>query len=157
MIAFELGHLYAVIGVILAVMGGGLGSAIALTKTGQAVAGLCSENSSLYGKVVVVQLLPATQGIYGFVVGILIMSNLGIIGGNGLIALSALKGLSFLIASLPVCIVGFFSAIYQGKAGCAAINMVGKDPTTSGKGVILAAVVEFYAILGMLASILLIS
>ena len=62
----------------------------------------------------------------------------------------------FLLAALPMAVVGYFSAIMQGKAAAAGVGITAKKPEHNGKGIILAAMVETYAILALLISILLI-
>jgi len=151
---FTMGHVLAIVGAALAVIGGGVGSALALNKTAHAASGVCSENPKLISKIRVIQLLPASQGIYGFVVAYLLLSNCGLLGGT-LTEMSFDSGLGLLITALPCAITAFVSAIYQAKAGCAAINMVAKEPTTMVSGILMAAMIEFYAILGFLVSLLL--
>ena len=50
---------------------------------------------------------------------------------------------------------GWLSALYQGRVAAAAINVVAKKPDDWAKGIILCGIVEFYAILSLLASVLL--
>ena len=152
---FTMGHVLAIIGAALAVIGGGVGSALALNKTTNAVSGVCSENPKLMSKVRIIQLLPASQGIYGFVVAFLLLSNCGLLGGT-VAEMSVDSGFAMLIAALPCAVTAFVSAIYQAKAGCAAINMVAKEPSMSGSGILMAAMIEFYAILGLIISIMLV-
>ena len=61
----SLGIVLALVGAVLAALLGGIGSAIGVGMTGQAAAGVVSENPPLFGKVLILQLLPGTQGIYG--------------------------------------------------------------------------------------------
>ena len=61
----------AVLGGSIAVIFGGIGSAIGVGLAGQAGAGVTAEKPELFGKVLVLEALPATQGIYGFLVGFL--------------------------------------------------------------------------------------
>ena len=48
-----------------------------------------------------------------------------------------------------------FTAIYQGRVAASSINVVAKKPDDWSKGIILCGIVEFYAILSLLASIML--
>jgi V/A-type H+-transporting ATPase subunit K len=101
-------------------------------------------------------LLPSTQGIYGFVIAIMIMVKLKIIGGTP-VEVNVMQGLEILAASLPVAVAGCISGIQQGKAGAAGIIMTAKKPEMAVKaGVLYAAMIEFYAILGFLISLLLV-
>ena len=64
----SLGIVLALVGAVLAALLGGIGSAIGVGMTGQAAAGVVSENPPLFGKVLILQLLPGTQGIYGLLI-----------------------------------------------------------------------------------------
>ena len=71
-------------------------------------------------------------------------------------AISTELGMRYLIAALPIAFGGFVSAIYQAKVACAGINMIAKRPTESGKGMVMAIMVETYAVLSLLISFLLV-
>ena len=60
----QMGIVFALIGAVLAALMGGIGSAIGVGMTGQAAAGVVTEDPSKFGKVLILQLLPGTQGIY---------------------------------------------------------------------------------------------
>ena len=122
---------------------------------GQAAAGVVSEKPELFGKLLVLQALPGTQGIYGFLTAVLIMVRTGLLSGNP-VALSAYQGWAFFAAAMPMAIVGLLSAISQGKAAVAAIHMTAKQPDSSAKGITMTALVETYAILALLVSVLLV-
>ena len=146
------GLFFALLGAAVATFMAGIGSAIGVGKAGVAAAGVLAEEPSLFGKVLIFQLLPATQGIYGLLVGFLILSNVGLIGAPKDISLQ--QGLLYFGASLPIAFAGFFSAIYQSKCAVAGIATVAKKPDQMGKAIILPAMVETYAILALLISIL---
>ena len=148
----SLGIVLALVGAVLAALLGGIGSAIGVGMTGQAAAGVVSENPPLFGKVLILQLLPGTQGIYGLLIAFITLSQIGVLGGTPVD--STEKGLLYLAACLPMAIVGLISAIYQGKASISAISLVIKNPEQSGKALIFPAMVETYAILALLVSIL---
>lgn len=140
---------------VLAAITNGIGSAIGVQKGGQAAAGVMSENPDLFGKVLILQALPGTQGIYGFLIAILIMVRLGLLGGS-VVDIEVATGWAFFAATMPITIVGPISAIYQSKVGVSAIHMTGKQPEASTKGMTLTAMVETYAILALLISILIV-
>lgn len=148
----SLGLFFALLGAAFATFLAGAGSAIGVGKAGIAAAGVLSEDPSKFGKVLVLQLLPATQGIYGLLVSFLILSNVGILGGDANISL--LSGLLYFAASLPIGVAGLISAIYQGKCSVAAIGALAKRPDQFGKLLLLPAMVETYAILALLVSML---
>jgi len=149
----ELGLFLALLGAALATFLAGIGSSIGVGKAGVAAAGVLAEEPSLFSKVLILMLLPATQGIYGLLVAFLILQGVGIIGG-GAGDISNLEGMLYLAASLPIAASGLFSAIHQGKCSVAGIHTVAKKPDTMGKALIIPAMVETYAILALLISIL---
>ena len=152
----SLGIVLALVGAVLAALLGGIGSAIGVGMTGQAAAGVVSENPPLFGKVLILQLLPGTQGIYGLLVGFITLSKIGLLGG-GAASLDASTGLLILAACLPIAIVGLVSGIHQGKTAAAGIGIVAKKPEQFGKAMLFPAMVETYAILALLISILAVS
>ena len=150
------GAIWATAGAVCAALFAGIGSAIGVGITGQASAGVVSENPDLSGKCLLLQLLPGTQGIYGLLIAVVIALNSGLMSGD-VSALTTTTGLRFLIAGLPIAIGGLVSAVYQGKVAVAGINMVAKKPTESGKGMVMAIMVETYAVLSLLISFLLVN
>lgn len=149
------GLVIAIIGAFFAAVLPGIGSAYGVQIGGQAAAGVVSEKPELFGKLLVLQALPGTQGIYGFLTAVLIMVRTGLLSGNP-VALNAYQGWAFFAAALPMAIVGLLSAISQGKAAVAAIHMTAKQPDSSAKGITMTALVETYAILALLVSVLLV-
>lgn len=146
------GLFFALLGAACATFLAGTGSAIGVGKAGVAAAGVISEDPSKFGKVLVFQLLPATQGIYGLLVAFLILTNVGILGGSADISFT--KGLLYFAASLPIAVAGLFSAIHQGKCSVAGIGTIAKKPDQFGKAILFPAMVETYAILALLVSML---
>lgn len=151
---FNDGTVIAIFGAALAALLAGIGSAMGVRAGGVAAAGVVSENSDIFGKLLVLQALPGTQGIYGFLTAVLIMVRTGMFSGE-IAHLTVAEGWSYFFAAMPIAIVGLISAIYQGKVSVAAIHMTAKDPEASGKGVTMTALVETYAILALLVSLLL--
>ena len=147
-----LGIVFALLGAVLAALLGGIGSAIGVGMTGQAAAGVVTEDPGKFGKVLVLQLLPGTQGIYGLLIGFITLTQIGILGGNSDITLA--KGLLYLAACLPMAIVGLISAKWQARASVSSISLVAKKPDQFGKAMIFPAMVETYAVLALLISIL---
>ncbi len=148
----KMGIVFALLGAVLAALLGGIGSAIGVGMTGQAAAGVVTEDPSKFGKVLVLQLLPGTQGIYGLLIGFITLTQIGILGGNSDMSLA--KGLLYLAACLPMAIVGLISAKWQAKASVSSISLVAKKPDQFGKAMIFPAMVETYAVLALLISIL---
>ena len=147
----NLGLFLAILGAALAVGLSGIGSAKGVGLVGEAGAGLLSEDSSMFTKVLVLELLPGTQGLYGFLIGIIIFVKTGILSGAP-VEMTWVQGLSILAAALPMAIVGYFSAIYQGRVSASGVSLIAKKPTELIKGMTMAALVEFYAVLALLVS-----
>ncbi len=148
-----LGTALAILGAALAAILSGMGSAKGVGLVGEAAAGVISEDPSKFGKVLIMQILPGTQGLYGFLTAFLLLARIGLLSGE-MIEISTAKGLMFLAASLPIAIVGYFSAIAQGKAAAAGVGVIAKRPDQSGKSITMAALVETYAVLTLLVSLL---
>ena len=142
-----------ILGAALAALLAGIGSSIGVGIAGRAAAGVVTEDPDKFGKVLLLQLLPGTQGIYGLLIAFIALSNIGVLGGQ-VRSLTTGEGLSFLMACLPMAFVGLMSAIMQGKTSVASIGIVAKKPEAFGKAMILPAMVETYAILALLVSIL---
>lgn len=142
------GFAVAILGLALCMILCGSGSALALFKTGSAASGVVSEDPKKFSKVFVLAVLPATQGIYGFVVGLMGMSSLTAEMTMG-------QGFAVVMAALPMTIVGFISAYFQGRTSVSAIQAVAKEDSVSGKLMLFPAMVETYAILSLVISIML--
>jgi V/A-type H+-transporting ATPase subunit K len=145
----------AVGGAAIAAALGGIGSSIGVGIAGQSGTGVISEKPELFGKILLLQALPGTQGIYGFLGALLILIQVGLIGGAGA-EISLSTGWQFFFAGIPVGVAGLFSGVYQGRVSASGLNAVAKDATNTGKAVIMSAMVETYAVLGLLVSVLLI-
>jgi len=149
----NLGTALAVLGAAMAALLSGMGSAKGVGLVGQAGAGVVTEDPAKFGKVLILQILPGTQGLYGFLSAFLLLVQINIIGGN-FVPISTEKGLMYFAACLPIAIVGYFSAIAQGKTAASGVSIVAKRPDQSGKAITFAAMVETYAVLALLISIL---
>ena len=146
------GMVLALIGAALATILAGIGSSYGVRVGGQAAAGVVAEDPDQFAKVLILQLLPGTQGIYGLLVTFITLSRIGVLGGTPIT--DTKTGLMYLIACLPIAVVGLVSAIYQGKTSVASIGVVAKKPDQFGKAMLFPAMVETYAILALLVSIL---
>lgn len=148
-----LGLVFALTGAAIAVFLAGAGSAIGVGIAGQAASGVVTEDPSKFAQVLIMQLLPGTQGIYGLLVGFITLSKVGLLGGN-IAHIDMSTGLMILAACLPIGIVGLISGKSQGQTSAAAIGIVAKKPDQFGKAMLFPAMVETYAILALLISIL---
>ncbi|MDV4150947.1 V-type ATP synthase subunit K [Clostridium sp. AL.422] len=144
------GLFFAAIGATLAVVLSGIGSAKGVGIVGEAATGLVTEEPQKFGKALVLQLLPGTQGLYGFVIGFLIFTKMT----SGM---PFEQGLYLLGAALPVAFTGLWSAISQGRVAAAGIQILAKNEEHNTKGIILSAMVETYALLGFVISFMLVN
>ena len=144
------GIVFALLGVALAVLLSGIGSAKGVGIVGESASGLIIEEPEKFGKSLVLQLLPGTQGLYGFVIGLITMGSLRA-------DMSMAEGLYILFACLPVAFVGLFSAVYQAKVAAAGIAILAKNEDHSTKGIIYAVMVETYALLAFVMSLILLN
>jgi V/A-type H+-transporting ATPase subunit K len=148
----KFGIVFALAGAVLSALTSGIGSAKGVGLAGRAAAGVTTDDPAKFSKVLILQLLPGTQGIYGLLIGFITMTQIGVMGGSA--DMSLIKGLLYLAACLPVILVEPLSAISQAKAAVASIDLVAKRPDQFGKAMIFPAMVETYAILALLISIL---
>lgn len=149
----NLGLTFAIIGAALAALFSGMGSAKGVGIVGEAAAGLIGEDPSKFTKVLILQILPGTQGLYGFITAIMVMVKIGVLSGN-VVPLTVSQGMMVLGACLPMAFVGYFSAIAQGRVAASGVSVVAKKPEQQSKAMVLAAMVETYAVLALLISIL---
>ncbi|MBR4474531.1 MAG: V-type ATP synthase subunit K [Oscillospiraceae bacterium] len=148
------GLAFGLLGAGLAACLAGAGSGIGTGYAGQAGAGLVTEDPSKFGKVMILQVIPGTQGLYGLVVFFVAIMRMGILNGGGLPDMTIAQGLQYFAACLPIGIGGLVTAKYQGKVAAASVNLLAKNPDHWSKGMILCITVEFYAILSLLASMM---
>ncbi len=149
----NMGLAFAILGAALAACLAGAGSAVGVGVAGQAAAGITTEDPNKFSKALILQLLPGTQGIYGLIIAFFCLNQVGLVGGTPA-DLSLAKGVMYFCACLPMAIAGLVSAMYQGKASVASISMIAKRPDQFGKAMIFPAMVETYAILALLISLL---
>ncbi|MDI3281409.1 MAG: V-type ATP synthase subunit K [Bacillota bacterium] len=152
-----LGSILAFLAIGLAVIFPGIASAKGVGLVGQSAAGVVTEDPDRFGQVLLLQALPGTQGIYGLLTGFMIMMKINVFNPAHFVPLTTSQGVMFLLAALPVAVVGFLSAIYQALASASSVLLVAKRPEEVGKALTFPAMVETYAVLSFLASLLLIN
>ncbi len=146
------GNGLALIGAAIAACAG-CGSGMGVGIAGQAAAGVVASDPKKFGRTLILQALPGTQGIYGVVIAFLIMVKTGFLSGT-MLDLSVAEGLYYLAAGIPIGVVGFLSGIGQGRAAASALQLTAKRPDQMAKGIIYTVMVETYAILAFVVSIL---
>ena len=147
------GVVLALIGAAIATFLAGIGTAKGVGKAPEVGMGVLSENSSMFGKLLVLELLPGTQGLYGFIITFMILINIGVLGGDAS-AVTTAQGWLYLVASLPIGIGGLISGIAQGNAAVAGISLCAKKPSEFSKAMVSTTLVEIYALLAFIVSLL---
>ena len=148
------GQNLALLGAGLAAALAGMGSAKGVGMVGEAASGLLTEDPSKFGKALILQALPGTQGIYGLITAFLIIFKIGVLGTP--VELTVQQGAYFLMAALPIALVGYYSGIKQGRVAVTGISLIAKKPDEVGKAITSAALVETYAIFAVLVSLLMV-
>jgi V/A-type H+/Na+-transporting ATPase subunit K len=149
----EVGRGLAFAGAGLAFGLAGCGSAWGIATASHQAAGVMREKPELFGRMLVMVALPGTQGFYGFIAAILMMTQTGLIGGTSL-KISFGTGIALFVIGLADGIAQLVSAKYQGEASAAGISLVGRRPEEAGKAILFPAFVETYAVVALLATIL---
>lgn len=152
----EWGLVFGILGAAVAAFLAGCGSSIGVGLAGQASGGVMSEDPEKFGNLLLLVALPGTQGVYGFLAAFLVIVKMGLLAGK-IPPVTLHQGLAIFGACLPIAIAGFISGIHQGKVCAAGVMMVAKQPKDFMKPLIMAALVETYAVLGLLITILLLN
>lgn len=149
------------LGIILALTGAALsvtltciGSAKGVGMTSEAATPVLIDDPSKFSKLLILQLMPGTQGLYGLVVTVMVMLNIGLLGGSP--DLSFTEGLLYFFACLPIAFGGWSSALLQARVTVSGVNIVAQKPSESGKAIVSATLVEFYALICFIASMLMV-
>jgi len=148
------GLFFAFLGAALSIGVAGAGSAIGVGLASEAAAGVVVDDPSKFGRLLVLQLLPGTQGLYGFIISVMVMNNIGVIGGVP--PQDMATGLMYFAACLAISIGGYISAIAQGRVCAAGVNIIAKKPAESAKAIVSASLVELYALISFIVSLLLV-
>lgn len=143
----------AFLGASLAIGFAGAGSAKGVGLASEAAAGVIVDDPSKFGRLLVLQLLPGTQGLYGFIISVMVMSDIGVLGGS---PPDNLTGLMYLGACIAIAVGGYFSAEAQGRVCAAGVNIIAKKPAESSKAIVSASLVELYALIAFIVSLLLV-
>ncbi len=151
-----LGISLAVLGAALSAGLAGAGSAMGVAKSAETGAGLVSEDESQFGNVLLLSALPGSQAIYGLLASIIILQNTGVLTGE-FVNLPWQNGLLLAFAGIPVGVTCLLSGKYQGNVIASGMQVIAKDKSKIGQVIILAALVETFAVFGLLVSILMIN
>ena len=148
-----MGNIIAFSGACLAVLLACIGSAKGVGMAGEAGSGLLAEDPSHFSRVLMLQLMPGTQGLYGFIIWF--FAFFVKMGASFSPEMTVAQGLFIFAACMPIAFGGLISAIYQGRVSCSAMGIIAKHPDGIGNAMSLVIMVEFYAIIPFLSSLLL--
>jgi V/A-type H+-transporting ATPase subunit K len=148
------GSAFAYLGMGLSLFMTGIGSAKGVGIVGEAMSGVIAEDPNRFGPLMILQVIPSTNGIYGFLITFIILFNSGILNGTADLSLST--GILLFLSCLPISIVGFFAAIFQARVAVGGVNIIARRPDQLSKAMISAVMVETYPILALLVSMLLV-
>ena len=149
-----MGIFLALFGAVLAIILPCIGSSKGVGLASESANGLIAVDPNKFGKLLVLQLLPGTQGLYGFIIAIMIILNTGLLKGS--VSIKASSGSLYFLASLTIAFGGLFSAIYQGRVCATGVNIIAKQEQSSSKAIVSASLVELYALLCFIISFLII-
>ncbi len=145
----------AIFGIIIAMGMTGIASSLALGMTGSAAAGATAEKPENFGKNLVLQILPMTQGVYGLLASILLLMGVGLLGGAAVPVGAAVDPQIGMVAIGIGIVVGLtgLSAFGQAVTASASIGATARNPEVAGKGIIFSVMPETLAIFGLLVAI----
>ncbi|MBR4150501.1 MAG: V-type ATP synthase subunit K [Firmicutes bacterium] len=149
------GLFFALFGAALGAGLAGAGSGMGVGIAGAAASGVLAEDPGKFGQTLLLQALPGTQGIYGLLFAFLVLIKVNMFGGG--VDLTTAQGLMIGACGLPIGIAGYFSGVGQGRASAGAMGIIAKRSEDLGKAMIYPAMVETYAVLGLLLSILMLN
>jgi V/A-type H+-transporting ATPase subunit K len=144
------------VGAVLSALFGFIGSAIGMGYAGRAGTAIIGERPELFGRVLLMQALPGSQGIYGLVGAFLILSFSGLLGSEAA-AITLSQGMQYVLVGVPIGFAGLISGIYQGKVAANGITTIAKDDSLTAQAIILAAMIETWAIFGILIGFILLT
>jgi V/A-type H+-transporting ATPase subunit K len=113
-----------------------------------------TEDPNKFTQVLILQILPSTNGIYGFVAGMLVMVRLDLFAGT-MIDLTPEQGALLFFTCLPIGVVGLAAAVAQARVAAGVVSLVAKRPEELAKGILICVMIEFFTIIGLLVTILL--
>ena len=142
------GNVIAAIAAALGITTTGYFSAKGLEMSGNAASAVTGEDEENFSAALILEALPQTQVVYGFIISVLIV--LGIMSGG----MTVEKGIVAMVASMVVGVAGI-SALLQGKVAVSAIVAAAKNPSVKGKVLLFVVMPEIAALFGFVIAIML--
>jgi len=152
MIEITMGTVFAAIGAAVALGVPGICSAIGVKAAGVSAASAVAESKDNFKNALVLQALPQTQVIYGFITALFIVMGAGLLGGEGA-GVSTGYGLVSLGAGLIVALTGV-SSIFQGLVSSAGIAACAKNKDAFVPSLVFSGQVETPAIFGFICALI---
>lgn len=141
------GILLAALGAGLAVGLPGVASAVGSGIAGASGAGAVAEKKETFVPAVILEALPQTAVILGFVIGIMILGKIGDLGE----AITVFQGTKIFGAGLIMGLAGL-TPLGQAPVAAAGIGSVARNPETMVQNVIFTALPDISVILGFVIS-----
>jgi V/A-type H+-transporting ATPase subunit K len=142
----------ALFGVGISVGLGAAGSSLGSGAVARVGASLLSKEPQKFPQALVLAALPSSQALYGFLYGIIILLQTGLL--NGQITVDSATAFGFMASAIPVGVAALFSGYAQGQVAASAIKIVAEKPENLNQGIVLSALIESFAIFGLIISIL---
>ena len=132
----------------------GSGSAWGIAIAAHQAAGVMREKPELFGRMLVMIALPGTQGFYGFIAAILMMTQTGLIGGGPLKDIPRHRALRSSLSGLEMGLPSLSLRSTRGRPLLRVFPLSARRPEAAGKAILFPAFVETYAVVALLATIL---
>jgi V/A-type H+/Na+-transporting ATPase subunit K len=146
-------HIYVLLGVAIAVALGAIGSSIGVGQAARAAAGLLSKEPKKFPQALIMVALPSTQSLYGLLFGFILLIQTRLLSGTPA-PMSDIQGIAFMVSALPVGIACLISGVYQGLTSASGLKILASKPESFSQGIILASLIETFAIFGLVISLL---
>lgn len=146
---------YVLIGVAISVSLGAIGSAAGVGQVTSVGAGLLSKEPNKFPQVLALAALPSTQALYGLLFGFILLIQIGLLGGEPK-DISNEIGLAYLFSAVPVGISCLASGWFQGSVAASGMKILSQKPENFTQAVVLAALIESFAIFGLVISLLIV-
>jgi len=145
----------SLIGLAISVAFGAIGSSIGVAYVANIGTGLLAKEPQKFPQVLALAALPSTQALYGLLFGFIILIKIGLLGGAPL-DFDVNIGWAILLSSLPVGVACLISGIAQGQIAANGLKILAEKPQNLSQAIVLAALVESFAVFGLVISLLIV-
>lgn len=146
--------IYVLVGLVLSVGLGAIGSSLGVGYVTKVGAGLLSKEPQKFPQVLALAALPSTQALYGLLFGFILLIRVGFLDAAPKI-IDDNTGLALMLSALPVGIACLISGIMQGQAAASGVKILAEKPENVSQAIVLAALIESFAVFGLVISLLL--